>query len=115
MPERLSQAVGVVEPRHLLVTDLWVEPDHFGVLELIDEGQRVSDGGEKDVPARLVGLGLDGEPQLVAVVDDIPGEEVERLLVAVQSGADVLCGAGFGALAPSPEDDDLRTELSGEI
>jgi hypothetical protein len=49
------------------------------------------------------------------VVDDIPGEEVERLLVAVQGGADVHCGAGFGALAPSPEDDDLRTELSGEI
>jgi hypothetical protein len=64
MPERLSQAVGVVEPRQLLVTDLWVEPDHFGVLELIDEGQRVSDGGEKDVPARLVGLGLDGDLSL---------------------------------------------------
>src|ERR1035441_2793658 len=85
------------------------------MLELIDESQRVPDGGEEDVSARLVGLRLDGESELVAVVDDIPGEEVERLIVAIEGGADILCGAGLGALAPSPEDHDLRTELSGEI
>src|ERR1017187_3234380 len=85
------------------------------MLQLIDEGQRVPDGGEKDVPARLVWIGHNGEAELVALVDGMPGEEVERLLVAVEGGADILRGAVFGALAPSPEDHGFRAELSGEI
>ena len=33
-PQRLGDAVGVVEPGHLLVPDLRVDADHLGVVEL---------------------------------------------------------------------------------
>ena len=67
-PQRLGDAVGVVQPGHLLVADLRVQPDDVAVLELGDEGQRVPDRRQQDVAARLVRLGLDGEPDVVALV-----------------------------------------------
>ena len=79
VPQRLGQAVREVEPGHLLVPHLEVEPHPVGLVEGTDEGQRVPDRGQQDVPARLVGLGLDGEPQVVPVVADIPAERVEPL------------------------------------
>ena len=63
VPQRLGQSVGEVQPRHLLVPDLGVEPHELGVLQLRDEGQGVADGREQDVAAGLVGLGLEREPQ----------------------------------------------------
>ena len=68
VPERLRDAVREVQPGHLLVPDLGVEADHLGVLELADQGQRVADRGQQDVAARLVGLRLEGEPQVVALL-----------------------------------------------
>jgi hypothetical protein len=66
------------------VPDLGVDADKLGVLQLADERQRVPGGGQQDVAARLVRLGLDREPQGVAVVEDVAAEDVERLLVPVQ-------------------------------
>ena len=59
-------------------------PDRLGPLEGLDERQRVADRRQQDVAARLVGLGLDREPQVVALVGDVLAEEVEGLLVAVE-------------------------------
>ena len=36
-------------------------PDHLGLLELVDERERVADGRQEDVAARLVGLRLERE------------------------------------------------------
>src|ERR1700722_13563689 len=85
------------------------------MLQLRDEGKRVPDGGKENVAARLIGLGLDGKTHGVALLDDIPGEDVEGLLVAVKRGANVLCGAGLRTFATSPEHHDARTELGSEI
>ena len=90
LPQRLGVAGGGVEAGHLLVPDLGVDADQLGPVEGLDERQRVADGRQQDVAARLVGLGLDREPQVVALVDDVLAEEVERLLVAVERGRDVL-------------------------
>jgi hypothetical protein len=60
------------------------------VLELGDERQRVADGRQQDVPARLVRLGLDGEPDAVALLEHVAGQRVDRLAVSIQRGADVL-------------------------
>ena len=93
VPQRLSKAVREVQARHLLVTDLRIEPDHLRMLELVDEGERVPDGRQQDVAARLVGLGLDGKTQVVVLLDDIAREDVERFLVAIECGTDILCGS----------------------
>src|SRR5437763_11378818 len=68
VPQRLGDAMRVVQPGHLLVADLGVHPHHVAVLERVDERQRVPHGGQQDVAARLVRLRLDREPDVVALV-----------------------------------------------
>ena len=98
-------------PGHRLVRDLGVDADHLGALERRDEVQRVADGRQEDVAARLVGLGLHREAQVVALVEHVVAEHVDRLAVALERVARVLGDAGLGALAPAPEDVDLGAEL----
>ena len=66
-----------LRPGHLLVADLGVEADQLGVLELLDERQRVADGRQQDVAAGLVGLRLDGEAEVVALLEDVAAQDVE--------------------------------------
>ena len=115
VPQRLGDAVDEVEPGHLLVPDLGVEPDHVGVLQRADEGQGVADGGEQDVAAGLVGLGLDREPEAVAPVEHVLAEEVEALLVAVEGHPDVLGGVGLGPLAAAPEHVGVGAQLGRQV
>ena len=77
LPQRLRDAVDEVEAGHLLVPDLGVEPDHVGVLERRDEAERVADRRQQDVAPRLVGLGLEREPEAVPAVDRVLRERVE--------------------------------------
>ena len=90
VPQGLADPVGEVEPGHLLVPDLGVEPDHPRLVELGDQRERVADGRQQDVAAGLVGLGLEGEADVVATVLDVGAEQVERLRVAVERRLDVL-------------------------
>ena len=106
---------GEVQPGHLLVADLGVEAHHVAVLQLGDERQRVPDGREQDVAARLVGLGLDREPDAVALLLDVAGEQVDALAVAVERGADVLGLVDLGALAAAPEHVRRRAQLGGQV
>ncbi len=90
-------------------------PTISGCVERLDEVQRVADGRQEDVPARLVGLGLHREAQVVAVVEHVVAEDVDRLAVALQRVARVLGDADLGALAAAPEDVDLGVELGGGV
>ena len=71
VPQRLGQAVGEVQAGHLLVPDLGVHAHQLGVLELVDERECVADRGQQDVAARLVGLRLDGEADVVALLEHV--------------------------------------------
>ena len=113
--EGLGDAVGVVEVRHLLVTDLGVEADDVAVVELGDEGQGVADGGQEDVAAGLVGLGLEADPEVVALVLDVLGDGVQALLVTVHGRVEVLGGVVLGALAPAPHDEGGGAQLGGQV
>ena len=115
VPQRLRDAVCVVERGHLLVPDLGVDSDQFRVREIVDEGDRVADRRQQDVTARLVRLRLQREPDFVALLAHIRAEDVHRLLVAVECGADILRTAGLGALTTTPEHVRRRAELSREI
>jgi hypothetical protein len=66
-PQRLADRVVEGQPGHRLVRHLRVDADHLGPLERRDEVQGVADRRQEDVPARLVGLGLHGEAQVVAL------------------------------------------------
>ena len=114
-PKRLGQAVGVVQRGHLLVADLRVHPDQLGVVELVDERERVPDRGQQDVAAGLVGLRLDREAHVVALAHGVRRHHVERLGVPVERGADVLGGTRLGALPAAPGDEDVRPELGGQV
>ena len=65
-PQRLPDASWNDRPGHRLVRDLGVDAHHLRVVERLDEVQRVADGRQEDVAARLVGLGLQREAQVVA-------------------------------------------------
>jgi hypothetical protein len=66
--QRLGDAGGEVEARHLLVTDLGVQAHELGTLERVDEREGVPDRRQQDVAARLVRLRLDREADVVALV-----------------------------------------------
>src|SRR5918997_1825164 len=110
-PQRLADAVVKRQAGHRLVGDLRVDADHLRPRQRGDEVQGVTHGRQEDVAARLVGLGLQREAQVVALRDDVVGEDVDRLAVAVQRVARVLGDTGLRALAPAPEDVDLGTKL----
>ena len=65
--ERLGDAVREVEPGHRVVRDLGVEADHVRMIERVDERQHVADRRQEDVAARLVGLGLERELEVVVL------------------------------------------------
>ena len=75
----------------------------------------MADRREQDVAAGLVGLGLDGEAQVVALLGDVVAEEVEGLLHPVQRDAGVLRGAVLRTLATAPRDVHLGAELGGQV
>ena len=58
------------QPGHRLVRDLGVHADELGPVERGDEVQRVADGRQEDVAARLVRLRLDAEAQPVALLSE---------------------------------------------
>ena len=70
---------------------------------------------QQDVAAGLVGLRLDREADVVALVGDVVAEQVHGLAVALERLADVLRGVVLGALAAAPHDERLRAELGGEV
>ncbi|MDQ1175205.1 hypothetical protein QE430_003512 [Microbacterium testaceum] len=113
--QRLGDAGGEVQTRHLLVADLGVQAHELGALERVDERDRVAERRQQDVAARLVGLGLDGEADVVALVGDVVAEQVDGLAVALERLADVLRGIVLGALAAAPHDEGLGAELGGEV
>ena len=115
VPQRLRDALREVQPGHLLVPDLGVEADAVGLLQLVDEGERVADGRQQDVAARLVRLGLQGEADVVALLADVAAEDVQALLVPVERGGDVLAAAGLRTLAAAPQHVGLRAQLGGQV
>jgi hypothetical protein len=82
--QRLRDAGGEVQARHLLVPDLGVEADELGALERVDERERVAERRQQDVAAGLVGLRLDREADVVALVGDVVAEQVDGLAVALE-------------------------------
>ena len=114
-PQRLADRVVERQPGHRLVRDLGVEADEVGAVERGDEVQRVPDGGQEDVAARLVGLGLEREAEAVALALGVVHEHVHGLAVALERVARVLGHADLGALAPAPEDVDLAAQLGAEV
>ncbi len=114
-PQRLREAVRVVEARHLLVARLRVEADDVAVVERVDEGDRVADARQEDVAARLVGLRLQRDAQVVALLLDVGGDGVDALRVAGVRRDEVLRVVVLGALAAAPHDERGGAHLGGVV
>ena len=114
-PQRLGEAVGVVQGGHLLVAGLGVDAHDVAVLELLDEGEGVAHGGQEDVAAGLVGLGLEADAQVVALGLDVAGHGVDALGVALVGGEQVLGAVVLGALTAAPHHEGGGAELGGEV
>ncbi len=99
----------------MLVRDLGVDAHHLGVVERLDEAEEGAGGRQVDVVARLVGLGLEREHQVVLPVLDVVGQEVERVAEALAGVERVLGGVALDALAAAPEHVDLGAELDAEV
>ena len=114
-PQRLREAVRVVQAGHLLVPGLRVQPDDVAVLELRDEAERMPDGRQQDVAAGLVRLGLERDLDVVALVLDVAGDGVDALAVAVERGVQILGAVVLAAFPATPHDEGLGAELSGQV
>src|SRR5262245_34949588 len=113
--ERLRDHVVEVQARHLLVTDLRVDADHFMMIERVDETQVGAGRREVDVAARLVRLGFERELIAVALRDRIFAEEVHRLAEPLYRLAGVSGRVDLCAFAAAPEDVNLRADLGAEV
>ena len=65
--ERLRDAVGEVESRHLIVRDFRIQPHHFRVIERVDEREHVPDRRQVHIASWLVRLRLQRKTQIVAL------------------------------------------------
>ena len=115
VPEGLCHGLGEGQAAHGLMGELGIEPHHVGVLERTDEGEGVPDGGEENVSARLVRLGLEGDPEVEPAGADVLADEIDSLFVAVERQPDVLGRLHFHALPPSPQHEDLGPELGSQL
>ncbi|MCY1243342.1 hypothetical protein D9M72_563530 [compost metagenome] len=114
-PQRLGDAMGEIQPGHLLVPGFRVEAHDVAVFQLCDEGQSVADGGQEDVAAGLVGFWFQGDPKAVALVLDIGRGRVHAFLHPVQGGREVLGTVILAAFAPAPHDEGLCTQLCCKV
>jgi hypothetical protein len=112
-PLEVGDALVEGQARHGLVSELGVEAHHVGVFELIDEGKRIADGWEQEVATRFVGLGLERDAQLIALLDGVVAQQVHGLGVAIEGSANRLGGVHLAALPATPEYEDLGAELDG--
>ena len=62
--------------------------------ELVDERERMADGWQEEIAAGLVGLGLDGDVELVAAIEDVLAAQVDRLGVTIERGGNVRGDTG---------------------
>ena len=115
VPQRLRDRVRERQAAHRLVRELGVESDHVGPLELVDERERVPDGGEEDVTARLVRLRFEGDAHVQPAAADVLATQVDGFLVAVERRPHVLGRVGLDSLATAPHHVDLRAELGAEV
>lgn len=113
--QRLGDSGGEVEPRHLLVAHLGVDPDEFGAFQCFDEREGVSDGWKQDIAAGLVWLRLDSEAQVVTLVGDVIAEQVDRFTVSLECGADVLRSVILRAFPSTPHHERFRSELGSKV
>jgi len=97
------------------VRGLRVDADDVGVGQGRDEREHVPGRRQVDVPARLVGLGLQRQAQFEPLRPDVRAKEVDRLAVALQCVARIACHAGLDALAAAPEHEDAGAELGGKV
>ncbi len=104
-----------VETAHRLVREFGIEPHHVGPFQMPDECQRVADGGEQHVAARLVRFGLDRETHVVAAVTHERAAGVDGFLVTVERVGDRLCRIDLAPLATAPHHVHRGTELHAEL
>jgi hypothetical protein len=114
-PQCLGDSVREVQARHLLVADFGVDAIQLGPLQPFDEGEGVTNGGEQDVAAWLVRLGLDGEAQVVPLGGDVFAQQVEGLLHAVECVSHVLRPAGLGAFPAAPGNVRRSSEVDRQV
>ncbi len=114
-PEGLSDAMVEGKAGHRLVGELGVESDHLRILELIDEGERMADGRQKEVTPWLVWLGLECEAQVVSAVANVDAEDIDRLRIAVKGRTYVLGGIALDAFASTPHHVDAGAQLNTKV
>ena len=113
--QRLGHRVREIQTRHRFVGHFGVNSHHFGAVKGGDESQHRTHGWQKQVSARLVGLGLERKAHAVALVDAVIAEEIERLAKPRVASGQVLGGVDFGALAATPENIGFSAQLSTQI
>ena len=113
--KRLADPVHEVQPGHLLVTSLGIDPDHVGMSEGLDEGQRMSHRGQQNVASGFVGLGFDGEADSDTLIDHVLAQQINRFSIPFERCSHVLGRVVFASFTTTPHDKGVRSEFCGQV
>ena len=111
----LRHRVQHVQTGHLLVRHFRIHADHLRVRERLDESQVRARRRHVDVAARLVGLRLEGKLETEIALDRVLAQVIDRFAETLDRFVGTPARVGFGALAASPQHEDLRAKLCPEI
>src|SRR5207237_9482924 len=113
--ERLRDAVGEVESRHLIVRDFRIQPHHFRVIERVDERQHMADRRQVNIASWLVRLRLQRKTQIVPLRSHVLAQEVDRIAEPLYRFLWILGGIGLSPFAAAPEHIGLGSQLDAEV
>src|SRR5437660_3655215 len=88
----LSYTMDKVESRHMFVSNLWIETNHLRMIEGVDKGQHMPNGGKIRIGAWFIGFWLQCKTQLVALLNHIVTQEVDGVTHAFDCHNRVLTG-----------------------
>ena len=88
---------------------------HENELVILDEVQRMPDGRQEDVAARLVGLGFECEAVSVFLGDVVFAEIVDGFAQALDGIVGAAASIGLDTFTASPQNEYLGTEFCAEI
>ena len=85
------------------------------MIEGRNEREHRAGGGQIDIAARFVWFGFEREFVVVALVDRILGEEIQRFAIPLQCFARVFRRIDLGTFAAAPEHVNVRAQFRAQV
>ena len=104
-----------VQSRHVLVGNLRIYPDHFGMIESSDESEVRARRRHIDIATRFVGFGFERKLETILLIDVVLAKIVDGFAQVLHRMVGTSASIGLRAFTSTPEHEDLRSEFGPEL